>query len=61
MDLLSQLEKEQEEKGGPMERFLDMHMYITSALLKTDMKSVMLQLALKLVHEKVIIALYKSY
>ena len=36
-----------------MERFLDMHMYITSALQKTDMKAVGLQLALELLHEKV--------
>lgn len=38
-----------------MERFLEMHMYITSALQKTDMKAVGLQLALDLLHEKVII------
>ena len=36
-----------------MERFLDMHMYITSALQKTDMKAVGLQLALDLLHKKV--------
>lgn len=35
-------------------RFLDMHMYITSALQKSDMKAVGLQLALDLLHEKVI-------
>ena len=34
-------------------RFLDMHMYITSALQKTDMKAVGLQLALELLHQKV--------
>ena len=48
--LLSQLEIEQAEQGGAMEQFLDMHMYITS----TDMKAVGLQLALELLHEKVI-------
>lgn len=37
-------------------RFLDMHMYITSALQKSDMKAVGLQLALDLLHEKVISA-----
>ena len=37
-----------------MERFLDMHMYITSALQKTDMKAVGLQLALDLLHKKVL-------
>ena len=31
-----------------------MHMYITSALQKTDMKAVGLQLALELLHEKVL-------
>jgi hypothetical protein len=39
--------------GKIMVRFLDMHMYITSALQKTDMKAVGLQLALELLHEKV--------
>ncbi|XP_023338172.1 NADPH oxidase 5 [Eurytemora carolleeae] len=52
VNLLSQLEIEQAEQGGAMERFLDMHMYITSALQKTDMKAVGLQLALELLHEK---------
>ena len=36
-----------------MPRFLDMHMYVTSALQRTDMKAVGLQLALDLLHEKV--------
>lgn len=53
VNLLSQLEIEQAEQGGVLERFLDMHMYITSALQKTDMKAVGLQLALDLLHEKV--------
>ncbi|KAF4525979.1 hypothetical protein B566_EDAN000769 [Ephemera danica] len=39
VNLLSQLEIEQAELGGAMERFLEMHMYITSALQKTDMKA----------------------
>ncbi len=51
--LLSQLEIEQAEQGGAMGHFLEMHMYITSALQKTDMKAVGLQLALDLLHEKV--------
>lgn len=51
--LLSQLEIEQAEQGGVMGHFLEMHMYITSALQKTDMKAVGLQLALDLLHEKV--------
>ena len=36
-----------------LDRFLDMHMYVTSALQRTDMKAVGLQLALDLLHEKV--------
>ena len=51
--LLSQLEIEQGEKGGAMERFLDMHMYMTAALKRTDMRAVGLELALDLLYEKV--------
>ncbi|KAI4484346.1 hypothetical protein M0802_013141 [Mischocyttarus mexicanus] len=52
VNLLSQLEMEQAELGIAMERFLEMHMYITSALQKNDMKAVGLQLAMDLLHEK---------
>ncbi|XP_076624807.1 NADPH oxidase [Colletes latitarsis] len=51
VNLLSQLEMEQAELGVAMERFLEMHMYITSALQKNDMKAVGLQLAMDLVHQ----------
>ena len=61
ISLLSQLEIEQAEQGGAMERFLDMHMYITSALQKTDMKAVRLQLALELLHEKVKLELLEIF
>ena len=44
---------EQAELGDAMERFLEMHMYITSALQKSDMKAVTLQLAMDLVHQMV--------
>lgn len=53
VNLLSQLEIEQAELGATMERFLEMHMYITSALQKNDMKAIGLQLAMDLLHEKV--------
>ena len=53
MHLLSQLEMEQAELGGVMERFLDLHMYITSALNKSDMKAVGLQMALDLLYANV--------
>ena len=52
VNLLSQLEAEQQEQGGEMSRFLDMHMYVTSALQKSDMKAVALQMAFDLVYEK---------
>lgn len=58
VNLLSQLEIEQAELGSSLERFLEMHMYITSALQKNDMKAVGLQLAMDLLHEKVKNLLY---
>ena len=51
VSLLSQLEIEQSEQQG-FERFLDMHMYMTSALKKTDVKAIGLQMALDLIHKK---------
>ena len=51
--LLSQLEVEQSEVVSTMHRFLDMHLFITSALQRTDMKAVSLQLAMDLLHKKV--------
>jgi hypothetical protein len=52
VQLLTQLELEQAERTGG-ERFLDMHMYITSALQRFDMRAVTLNLALDLLYEKV--------
>ena len=52
VSLLSQLELEMAEMGGVLARFLEMHMYITSALQKSDMKSVFLQLAMDLNFKK---------
>ena len=51
VSLLSQLEIEQSQQSG-FERFLDMHMYMTSALRKTDVKAIGLQMALDLIHKK---------
>jgi hypothetical protein len=53
VDMLSQLEMEQADVGGVLNRFLDLHMYITSALKKTDMKAVGLQMAFDLLYAKV--------
>ncbi|OXA62571.1 NADPH oxidase 5 [Folsomia candida] len=52
LNLISKLEIEQEELGGEMERFLDVHMYMTRAVKGTEMKAVALQLALDLFYEK---------
>ena len=52
VSLLSQLEAEQREQGGEMSDFLEMHMYVTSALQRTDMKAVALQMALDILHKK---------
>ena len=51
ISLLSKLEIQQSEHGG-FDRFLEMHMYMTSALSKTDMKAIGLQMALDLIHKK---------
>ncbi|KAI1280879.1 NADPH oxidase 5 [Halotydeus destructor] len=51
VNLLSELEITQAQLNEA-ERFLDMHMYVTSALDKSDMKAIGLQLALDLMHEK---------
>lgn len=56
--MLSQLEMEQTDVGGVLDRFLDLHMYITSALKKTDMKAVGLQMAFDLLYAKVILYLF---
>ena len=51
VSMLSQLEIEQNEQCG-FDRFLDMHMYMTAALRKTDVKAIGLQMALDLIHKK---------
>ena len=52
VQLLSALELEQAEKKSDVERFLDMHMYITTALQRDDMRAVTLNLALDLLYQK---------
>ena len=57
--LLSRLEIEQaENQDGPLGQFLNLHMYITSALNKSDMKAVGLQMALDLLYAKVRIYIF---
>ena len=51
VSLLSELEITQA-MLHEQDRFLDIHMYVTSALDKSDMKAIGLQLALDLMHEK---------
>ena len=52
VSLLTQLEMEQFENSSSSSRFLDMHMYMTKALKKNDMKAIGLQLALDILHKK---------
>ena len=52
MELLNELELEQNEYGTLMDRFLDMHMFITSALQRNDVKAIGLQMALDLIHKE---------
>ena len=51
VNLLSQLELQQAELPEP-ERILNIHMYVSSATNKSDIKTLGLQLALDLMHEK---------
>ncbi|XP_071098234.1 NADPH oxidase 5-like [Haliotis cracherodii] len=51
VSLLTQLEMEQAMEGG-LGNFLEMHMYMTAALNKTDLKGISLQMALDLIHKK---------
>ncbi|XP_071097928.1 NADPH oxidase 5-like [Haliotis cracherodii] len=51
VSLLTQLEMEQAMEGG-LGNFLEMHMYMTAALNKTDLKGIGLQMALDLIHKK---------
>ncbi|KAK6185049.1 hypothetical protein SNE40_007371 [Patella caerulea] len=50
--LLTQLELEQVKQGGHLDTILDLHMYMTAAVQKADMKGIGLQVALDLIHEK---------
>ena len=51
--LLTHMEEEQtaDDHGG--NKFLDVHMYITAALQRTDMRAVALQTAIDILHKKV--------
>ena len=50
LSLLAQIELE-EARQTQFDRFLDMHLFITSAQSKTDLKGVGLQMALELIHQ----------
>ena len=56
MGLLNHIEKEQidvaYEEGKEPEKVIEMHMYMTAAQGKTDMKGIGLQIALDLMHKK---------
>ncbi len=54
MELLGDMESAQIEEDGGMDKLLDFHLYFTAALQRTDMRAVGLQLAMDLIHRKVI-------
>ena len=45
---------------GKAKRFMDIHMYFTQALQKTDMRAVGLQVALDLLYKKVMVVSFTS-
>ena len=51
--LLNELEQEQAEKGGEMERFLDLHLYMTAMKDYASLEAFGLQMALDSVYKKV--------
>ena len=53
LQLLDQMEHEQEEEALGHHKFLDMHIYLTAALQRTDMRAVALQTAIDLLYKKV--------
>ena len=53
IQLLNQMEAEQADDALGNHKFLDVHMYLTSALQETDMRAVLLQTAIKILHQKV--------
>ncbi|XP_052785817.1 NADPH oxidase 5-like isoform X2 [Mya arenaria] len=52
LTLLNQIEMQQSEHHGRLENCIQMHMYMTAAQKKTDMKGIGLQVALDLMYEK---------
>ena len=48
------MEAEQAEEALADNKFLDVHMYLTAALQRTDMRAVALHTAIEILHEKVI-------
>ena len=51
VSLLTQLEAEQSSDSSNFHQFLEMHMYMTSALKKDDVKVIYLQMAFDLLHK----------
>ena len=53
LKLLNQMEAEQAGDEVGNHKFLDIHMYLTAALQKTDMRAIALQTAIEVLHKKV--------
>ena len=51
--LVNQMEDEQEGDEIGHHKFMDVHMYLTAALQRTDMRAIALQTAIDILHKKV--------
>ena len=51
--MLNQIEEEQAGDEAGNHKFLDVNIYITAALQKTDMRAIALQTAIDILHKKV--------
>ena len=55
LKLLGQMEAEQASDEAGNHKFLDIHMYLTAALQRTDMRAVALQTAIEILHKRVLL------
>ena len=57
IQLLNEMEEEQKTDEINQQKFLDVYLYFTRAIQRTDMRGVALQAAIDILHKKVLIAI----
>ena len=57
IQLLNEMEEEQKTDEINHQKFLDVYLYFTRAIQRTDMRGVALQAAIDILHKKVLIAI----